>query len=225
MLQQSPISPELVLVDPELARRERARLEEKAYLESIRDVAIRDAFEQQPTAVEESTQLGPRWSERATGFRRRLVPVALLCSLLANGYLAAHLVVHSGDSPARVAVRITAPKAPPSAVAATVATAQLQPPGSTQPTTPVLSTKSAVERTVVSLVLSAPARKLPDAFIDPTTGLVKNNVHVACGGTKRRSFLCTIRLPSDSTSKVLYVRYRIAKNGRGVFNWNGYRPR
>jgi hypothetical protein len=225
MLEQTPISPELVLIDPELARRERARLEEKAYLESIRNVAIRDAFEQQPTAVEDNAQLGPRWYERTTGFRRRLVPVALLCSLLANGYLAAHLVVHEGDAPARVAVRITAPKAPLSAVSPTVSTAQLQLPRGAQTSTPVLSTKSAVERTVVSLILSAPARKLPDAFIDPTTGLVKNNVHVACGGTKVRSFLCTVRLPADSTSKVLYVRYRIAENGRGVFNWNGYRPR
>jgi hypothetical protein len=225
MLQQSPISPELVLVDPELARRERARLEEKAYLESIRDVAIRDAFEQPPTTVQDGTQLGPRSSERATGFRRRLVPVALLCSLLANGYLAAHLVVHTGDSAARVAVRMTAPTAPPSAVSATVSPAQLQSQRAAKTPTTVLSTKSAVERTVVSLILSAPARKLPRAFIDPSTGLVKNNVHVACGGTKRRAFLCTVRLPSDSTSKVMYVRYRTDKKGHGVFNWNGYRPR
>jgi hypothetical protein len=110
-------------------------------------------------------------------------------------------------------------------VSPTVSTAQLQPPSSTPTSTTVLSTKSAVEQTVVSLILAAPARKLPRAFIDSTTGLVKNNVHVACGGTKRRSFLCTVRLPSDSTSKVMYVRYRIAKNGHGVFNWNGYRPR
>ena len=225
MLQQTPISPELVLIDPELARRERARLEEKAYLESIRNVAIRDAFEQQPTVVEHRAQLRPRWHERTIGFRRRLVPVALMCSLLANGYLAAHLVAHAGDAPARVAVRITAPKASPSAVSATVSTAQLQFRRATKSSATVLSTKSAVERTVVSLILSAPARKLPRAFIDPATGLVKNNVHVACGGAKRRSFLCTVRLPSDSTSKVLYVRYRTAKNGHGVFNWYGYGPR
>jgi len=224
MLLQTPISPELVLIDPELARRERARLEERAYLDSIRTVAIRDAFEQQATAVDDRAEVRPRRRERTTGFSRRLVPVALMCSLLANGYLAAHFVVHAGAAPARVAARISAPQAPPPAASTTISTAELQTTPATTPTT-ALATKSAVERSVVSLILSAPARKLPRTFIDPTTGLVKNNVHVACGGAKKGSFLCTVRLPSDSTSKVLYVRYRIAKNGRGVFKWNGYAPR
>ena len=90
--------------------------------------------------------------------------------------------------------------------------------------TAVLDTKAAVERKVVTLILSAPPRKLPRAFIDSTTGLVRNNVQVVCTKKKQpqRSFLCAVRLPSDSAGKALYVRYRTDKNGRGAFKWYGY---
>ena len=80
-----------------------------------------------------------------------------------------------------------------------------------------------VERRIVSLILSAPVRKLPRNFIDPTTGLVKNNVQVVCKKRKQRSFLCAVRLPSDSTTKAFYIRYRMSKNGHSVFKWYGYK--
>ena len=83
-------------------------------------------------------------------------------------------------------------------------------------------TKSEVERKVVSLILSAPPRRLPREFVDSTTGLVKNNVQVACRRKQRQRFLCAVRLPSGK-GKALYVRYRTDKNGRGAFMWYGYR--
>jgi hypothetical protein len=89
--------------------------------------------------------------------------------------------------------------------------------------TKVSAEKGAVERRIVSLILLAPARKLPRDFIDPTTGLVKNNVQVVCKRRKLRSYLCAIRPPSRGTGKALYVRYLAGKTGDGVFTWYGYK--
>src|SRR5438034_6823145 len=91
-LPPEPVSPELVLVDPELARRERARLEEKAYLQSVLDVAaLRRAVESQ-TPSAETMHPGRQWRAATAFAKRRLVPAALLGSLLANGLFVAHLV-------------------------------------------------------------------------------------------------------------------------------------
>jgi hypothetical protein len=132
----------------------------------------------------------------------------------ANGFLVEHLVARAGSQEAApVAVRMTtlaesAPTVPPVAAVSTA----------------VPITKAALERKVVTLILSAPPRKLPRAFIDSTTGLVKNNVQVVCAKKQhKRSFVCAIRLPSDSASKPLYVRYRTDKYGHAAFEWYGYR--
>jgi hypothetical protein len=94
------------------------------------------------------------------------------------------------------------------------------------PSTAVPATTGAVERKIVALILSAPARRLPRDFIDSTTGLVKNNVQVVCRekNQRQRSFLCAVRLASAGTRKALYVRYRVDKNGQGAFKWYGYKP-
>jgi hypothetical protein len=225
-VQPEPVSPELVLIDPELARRERARLEEKAYLQSVVDVAaLRRATESQPPPLEEMVRRRPPWRDATTFAKRRLVPAALLCSLLANGFLVAHFVTRQGEEAAQVAVRmVTLTQSGPTVPSASPVTTGQQ---KTRPVTPVSttapSTKTDVERKIVSLIISAPARKLPPNFIDSTTGLVKNNVQVVCNKKKQRSFFCAVRLPSDSTSKALHVRYRTTKNGHGVFKWYGYK--
>lgn len=226
VLPPEPVSPELVLVDPELARRERARLEEKAYLQSVLDVAaLRRVSESQPPRADDTVGRWPPWRDATTFAKRRLVPAALLCSLLANGFVVADLVTRQGEGAAQVAVRMvtlteSSPTVPPRSAVATAQAGTRT--GSTASTT-ASATKSDVERKIVSLILSAPARKLPHNFLDPTTGLVKNNVQVVCKKRKRRSFLCAVRLPSDSASKALYVRYRASKSGHGVFKWYGYR--
>ena len=215
-VQPEPVSPELVLIDPELARRERARLEEKAYLKSVLDVAaLRRAAESQPSPIAPSVRRRAQWGDATTFAKRRLLPAALLCSLAANGFLVEHLVARgSGQEAAQVAVRMvtqteSTPTVPPVKAASTA----------------VSDTKGAVERKVVALILSAPAQRLPRDLIDSTTGLVKNNVQVACKKKqqRQRSFLCAVRLPSDHASKALYVRYRTDENGHVVFKWYGYR--
>lgn len=225
-----PVSPELVLIDPELARRERARLEEKAYLRSLHDVApLRRAVENLSPPVEETVRRTP-WHDAAMFSRRRLVPAALMCSLLVNGFLVADRVAGKGEEATQVAIRmvtltqsassVTASTVLPTAAAST--RARKAPPALKLPTK-ALAAKGAVERKIVSLILVAPAGKLPRAFLDPTTGLVKNNVQVVCKKKKHLSFLCAVRPPSQSARKALFVRYRKGKNGRDVFTWYGYR--
>jgi hypothetical protein len=242
-----PVSPELVLIDPELARRERARLEEKAYLRSVLDVpALRRAVEIQPPPVEEAVR-DPRWLTATTFARRRVVQAALLSSLLVNGFFVADLVTRGGDAAIQVAVRMvtltevastssaisTVPtgtqEGPSAAEVSTtasspslVSTGKQKAPRAKAAATP-LPAKSVVERKVVSLILTAPARKLPRNFIDASTGLVKNNVQVVCRKRKHAAFLCAVRLPSESTSKAIYVRYSAGKSGRGEFRWYGYK--
>ena len=235
-MQPEPVSPELVLIDPELARRERARLEEKAYLQSVHDAApLRRALENLPPPVEEIARRRP-WHDAAMFSRRRLVPAVLMCSLLVNGFLVAELVTRKGEEATQVAVRmvtltqtsssVSAPTVPPTSAATTQARKTRRAPKvSTKvlASTKASAAKGALERRIVSLILLAPAGKLPRAFIDPTTGLVKNNVQVACKSRKHRSFLCAVRPPSPSANKAFYVRYRTGKNGDGIFTWYGYR--
>ena len=234
-MQPEPVSPELVLIDPELARRERARLEEKAYLQSVHDMApLRRALENLPAPAEETARRRP-WRDAATFSRRRLVPAVLLSSLLVNGFFVAELVTREGEGATQVAVRmvtltqtpssVNAPTVPPTFAASTQAPETrraTEVPTKVSASTKVSAAKGALERKIVSLILLAPASKLPRTFIDPTTGLVKNNVQVVCKSSKHRSFLCAVRPPSRA-GKALYVRYRTAKNGDGVFTWYGYR--
>ncbi len=239
-MQPEPVSPELVLIDPELARRERARLEEKAYLQSVLDVApLRRALENLPPPVEEIARRRP-WRDAATFSKRRLVPAVLMCSLLVNGFLVGEIVARKGEEATQVAVRmvtltqsvesqsvssVSAPTVPPTFAASTHARRARGAPVLTKVAAAkkVVAAKGALERRIVSLILLAPARKLPRAFIDPVTGLVKNNVQVVCKRRKHRSFLCAVRSPSHGASNALYVRYRTGKNGHGVFTWYRYK--
>jgi hypothetical protein len=227
VLSSEPVSPELVLVDPELARRERARLEERAYLDSVLDVAaLRRAVETYPPPVEEVLPERVLARDVVLFARRRLVPAALLCSLLANGFLVAKLVTRESSQTATpVAVRIvtsanevsTAPASTSGVATSGVATNDVAP-------TTSETSKAVVERKLASLIISAPARKLPRNFVDPATGLVKNNVRVVCRRRTVHAFLCSIRLPSDGPREGILVRYH-TRGGTGTFTWYGYKRR
>ncbi len=217
-----PVTPELVLVDPELARRERARLTEKARL--VEYVALyegRAAVAAQPP-LGAHTEPRTALSRRLAAFgRRKLVPAALLCSLLANGFFAAELVARAdktdGTPVVQVAARpsvVTTTAVAPTSVANSVA--------ATRSPRTRMTKKAVVEHKLVALLLTAPARKLPRAFIDPTTGLVKNNVRVVCHRAGKHSYRCAVRLPPGDAHGHLTVAYRVA-HGKEVFKWYGYR--
>jgi hypothetical protein len=224
-VQPEPVSPELILVDPELARRERARLEERALVDARLDIwALRRAVESVPAPVEEDVRGGLRWREVAAFPRTRILPAALLCSLLANGVFVAELFVRQGRhaSAMPAAVRMvtltefasTAPSSAPSSSPSAATVTSLQ-------RTQVPATKGSVEREVISLIVAAPARKLPRRFVDEATGLVKNNLQVVCQ-RQARSFLCAVRLATDKPNAGIHVRYRTNRKGKAIFRWGDY---
>jgi hypothetical protein len=240
-LPSEPVSPELVLVDPDLARRERSRLEERAYLEAVIEetrrtavappvdvAALRRAVETSSRTVDNLLEEEGRWRHVATFARNRLLPAALMCSLLVNGFLVADLVAKKDRETATpVAVRMvtstdeqpTTPSTNAVAPSAPVLTAR----SATTSEAKTLKAKTKVERKLVSLIISAPAHKLPRRFVDPATGLVRNNVHVVCSRKTHRSFLCAVRLAGDGPAQGIYVRYRVRSDGHGIFKWYGDR--
>jgi hypothetical protein len=230
-LHPEPVSPELVLVDPELARRERARLEEKARLASLLDIEVlRRAVEREAGHWDDEAPFAARRDLRSFA-RHRLLPAVLLGSLFANGVLAAALVVRTDDSRAIGAapaaarsvdvaptseVQVSSTVAPGGAAAATTST-----PGGRPSRLPQ---RALVERRLVSLILQAPARKLPRAFLDPSTGLVRNNVQVTCRRAQSRSYLCAVQMPNVDATGGILVRYRRGRAAKGAFTWYGYKP-
>jgi hypothetical protein len=220
-VQPEPVSPELVLVDPELAQRERARLTEHARLAAMLDLeALRRAVEHDLGQPEETPSVRVR--RDVGGFaRRKLLPAALMCSLLVNGFLAAELLVRTDSSETAVAVPAAARPVSVGPDSRTQSTGVATPPVRV-PTEP-LPQKALVEQKLVSMIVQAPTRKLPRAFVDPATGLVKNNVRVICRSARARSYLCTVRLPGATARGGLVVRYRHPLAGKAVFTWYGYR--
>ncbi len=214
------VSPELVLVDPELARRERARLTEKARLVSMLE------SDASPAAVERDVHVpvddtGSTFRRDAAEFaRRKVLPVALMGSLLANGFFAAELVARADKQDGAAAVPLAARPAGPTGTGPVASPSVGR--GSRHTSSLRLTKKASVERKLVAVILAAPARKLPRAFIDPKTGLVRNNVHVICRPSKR-SYLCTVGLSADGASGQTSVRYRLSGTGKGTFTWYGYK--
>jgi hypothetical protein len=227
-LQPEPVSPELVLVDPELARRERARLVERARLDAMAGGAtFRRDVEIQPAQAGYAGPPKAAWRDVADFSRRRLLPAVLMLSLLVNGLLVAHFVARTGNQPSdkqdRVANRVVT-LGPSSSTGPTTQSTSVVADTSAYSTSPaaVTAPKTLVERRLAALIISAPPRKLPRQFVDATTGLAKNNVQVVCRRRTTRSFLCVVRPPSGAPKEGLYVRYRTGPNGHGVFTWYGY---
>jgi hypothetical protein len=76
---------------------------------------------------------------------------------------------------------------------------------------------------VLGIVVQAPAGKLPPALINSRTGLAKNNLQAVCRLGGSRSFLCTVAPLHHKAKEGLYVRYRLRRDGRGLFTWYPYR--
>ena len=218
-MQPEPVSPELVLVDPALAERERARLVEKARLAEFDVQFLRRAVEHDVEAAEayEDADVAPRRDLRVFA-RQKLLPVALGCSLFANGILASLFVVRADGGHAVAAaspVQVT--------LTATTAVPAVAPAPSTSAPSRKLSGKAVAEQKLVVLMLRSPARKLPHKFVDPTTGLVRNNVRVVCTRSRNKTYLCKVALPGDPPNAGFLVRYRPGPHGKERYTWYGYR--
>jgi hypothetical protein len=250
------ISPELVLVDPELGRIARIALIEEVETEAAAQAAaVKAELEQEQTpAVPAYYALDPPEpvvvhtprTEKSTEAVRpppsRILaltsPSILSVSLLMNLMLAGVLFAGSGNGPTlqspepAVTVASTAPvqQAPASAVTTALPTrASKSHParGSRRQTSRQRANqvKAAAERTVLALVQTAPRARIAQ-LIDPTSGLLKNNVQSVCHRTSRRGparFLCVVRPPDAPRGAGLYLRYNVAANGHWSVTWLGYR--
>ena len=212
VVNREPISPELVLVDLVLAQAERARLVERAQLDSLErarseptvDIAtLRRAVESQ-TATPASTS-PPGSGGSVQWLRERPMAVVLMLSLLANGVLLAVQLNGNPVSAAPVALRSVSSAAAPQASAGTG----------------TLGTKGVVERKVVMRLLQSSAGRLPPQLTDRTTGLLKNGVQVVCHGLKAAgAFLCAVRVPGQTPPQAVSLRYRTQRDGRATFTWS-----
>lgn len=201
-----PISPELVLVDPTLARVDFARLIAQALPERPTDLetdrVAADRAPAEPAApVEREAEVGPR---RLQG---RVLPILLALSLAGNGVL---LGIGVGGGGASVAPSVV----PSSTQTPTRPAAASRPP---------VEARAAIERRILALVVQSPAGKLPPTLVDQRTGLAKNNLQVVCRSAPSNSFLCVVRPVGHRPGEGLQVRYRLGRNGRGSFTWYPYR--
>jgi hypothetical protein len=229
-----PISPELVLVDPELRRAilihaqaelERARLQVVPSAEPFRPEPKAEPgpvarpmlvpLPERPAPVSRPARLPPLSPRPPAWPHRYLVPVVLPISLALNAILIAFAVSDATNSPQ--------PAPAPPALDVTV-------PGKSgqQPAAPSRAVRKprngAVERKLLNLIVQAPAGKLPGALIDSRTGLARNGLQAVCRRETRGTFLCVVQPAKHKPGEGLYVRYRMNRKGNGgTFKWYRYR--
>jgi hypothetical protein len=238
-----PISPELVLVDPELARAARARLPE------IPPLATQSAVTTSTSVVEPSPpviaeEVRPQLPPLTVRERRHtgLSPALLLISVFVNIVLISLAVSDArvdqpsstSSVPLNNAIPREAPAVPPitsrrrPAAKTPAAGRKASPQSRKRPTKgggakAVRETPGAVERKLLALVVRSPTGKLPPRLIDQKTGLAKNGLQAICRHSATRSFVCVVRPTQHKPREGLQVGYRLGPNGRAVFTWYPYR--
>lgn len=239
-----PISPELVLVDPELARAARARLPEipppaaPAAVKTSTSVA-----EPSPPVIAEEVR--PQLPPLSVRERRRigLTPVLLLISVFVNIVLISLAVSDArvdqpsstSSVPLRGAIPQKARMGPPTTTrrrpraAKRPARGRKAPPQSRKSATKggraeaVRETTGAVEGKLLAVVIQSPTGKLPPRLIDKKTGLAKNGLQAICRHSGTKSFVCIVRPAQHRPNEGMHVRYRPGQKGRGAFTWYPYR--
>jgi hypothetical protein len=224
-----PVSPELALIDPQLARAHLAWLDRAAEQSNVVEAAERPGEspvepvasppEAVPVAAGNATLA--RWSTAA-----KLVAAA---SLAANGFLAAVVVARDDPAPG-VQAAATAPAAE-AALAASGISAQFSPPipplapeASSPAATANAAARGMIEQRILSLVVSSPSGKLPQTLVDPKTGLPKNNLQAVCHDGRSGSQLCIVRPAHHRQGEGALVRYTPSSDGDGgTFTWSRYR--
>ena len=221
------ISPELVLVDPELRRRVLAELLQNDALDALAARLPRTHADaellQVPTVGErpvpaETQDRGSRWPRifRTSAVIPGLVGLSIFVALgVSEARVSAPTL---GPPPPGPASSTAKPDAAPTAVSRSSGPAKRDVGARRQPSTRASRTANAfVERKVLEQIVQAPSGKLPPALIDSTTGLAKNGLQAVC----RRSdagYLCVVRPTQHREGEGLQVRYR-----SGVFTWGRYR--
>jgi hypothetical protein len=223
-----PISPELVLVDPELRRTALARLVQEDALATLAEA--RSASPKPQARGAAPTTQRPSETVRA---RRRTAdwPRAVSKPVVIPSLVVLSVFVALGVSEARISQPRLEP-APPRAVGtkspspARPAQTRRRSAGvrtgtrKSRPSRPPSDrgASAAVERRVLAQVIHAPRGKLPSTLIDSKTGLAKNGLQANCKpADPPGSFLCIVRPVRHRPKQGVRVRYT-----SGNFTWYRY---
>ncbi len=228
-----PISPELVLVDPELALVARARLPENPPAAAPAVVRTSTSVvEPSPPALAEGIRpqlpVAPAREPRHAGLSRALLLISVFVNVVFISLAVSDARVDqpspTSSVPLRRAIPQEAPGIPPTTSRRPSPQSPIKPAKSGGAAQVRRETTGAVERKVLAVVVQSPAGKLPPALIDQQTGLAKNNLQAVCRrGADAQTFLCIIRRAQHKPNEGLYVRYRQGRGRRGVFTWYPYR--
>jgi hypothetical protein len=229
------ISPELVLVDPELRSRVLAGLLQADALDAL---AARSHRLPSPPrrATDEQLRRPTAGRPAAAAVRQRRAsrwPRALRTPAVVPGLVALSIFVALGVSEARVSEPTLGP-APTASNPGASSSAAPSKPSSAHPRPvkrPVArknavarQSSAAVERDVLSRILTSPAGKIPRALIDSRTGLAKNNLQASCRrSTAPGTFVCEVRPAAHEAREGSTVRYRQMPQGPAEISWGSYR--
>lgn len=200
-----PISPELVLVDPELARTARM------YRTPVRDRTSAGGAVRDDRSAKQSPEV--RGAARPRVTLAAIVKPALVTSVLLNLFILGSLVGMNLDG---VAAAFTNDSAVPWVGGAEVRAAgsDTAEPASNLPT---FSGNAEIEYTVLRLLQSARREVIPRTLFAPDTGLLRNNVSVGCaraGGGER--YTCLVRAGNALSDPLLRATYRPSLSGARV---------
>lgn len=205
------VSPELVLVDPELRKKAIALLNE---LPTPPDALLRPALAATPPAPPRQVPRRPPGGLEQEQPRRpaaRRVAPLLVPALLVFGVVVAIAASEiQRDAPTLAPTRVQ-PAQPHRRVSTP------NPPNPRRTTT-----ARAVERLVLAELVVAPKGKLPRGLIDRTTGLARNNLQAVCRRSAAQAFSCVVRPLHHAKGEGLRVRYLRRRDGGGTLTWSRY---
>jgi hypothetical protein len=196
------ISPELVLVDPVLARQERTRLDEAARL---------DAFlgkSSPATSVDAGIAIGQAVRRAPPRYVGVVLAALVVASLSANAALAILVISQkekaTQQASATAAGRMEAAARPPIRIGAQSAPRRAATP---------------VERHVLSWLARTPQQVLPEA-LRPQASRSAPAAHVACRrGSTARSYRCHVWVQGRLARPSLLVEYPAPAEGGALVTW------
>jgi hypothetical protein len=216
------VSPELALIDAELARAERTRLDERARLAAYNEAGARaddalfeDAAERIGHTLDGAGRVPDGVRRDRTGLRPPSIALAaaLFATFIAGGLAVAWLVAgheKGATSSPQQRTRVVAPPAENNVKAV-------------RSGHPSAFTAQLLERRLLTLLAGAPVSKLPRPLVDVGRQSTRTDLRAVCRGSGAGLFRCVVRSPRRPRNEGLHVRYRLRESGEGVFEWLGYR--
>jgi hypothetical protein len=196
-MQTEQISPELVLVDPELRRLALpGRIDAPAAppRRSTPSMPLVEPF----APRRRTTDGGLRAAVRSLA--DRLTFNLLVVSIIVNLVFAGTLMAGATEAPRLEPLR-----------------------RATTPPAPAADAKADAERAVLALIQTRPLARLAPRLVDRSTGGLRNNVQAVCRHTGADRFLCIVRPPEHRNEEGLEVRYRRLTGGGGAAELLDYR--